>query len=189
MGHPFREVIREPHGRDIWQAARGDLMEIVAEGIAFDIDRWLRDCESPIEVKFGIALASVAWYEIAALGGAAEHDIAVKAQAPVCDGRYRVDFLFTDPIMPCKMVVECDGHDYHERTKEQAVRDKSRDRELARRHYVTIRFTGSEIHRDPFRCANEAYDLWSDLRARAYANTDEGRFMLSGQGAVDAKDS
>src|SRR5689334_3628964 len=45
-------------------------------------------------------------------------------------GPYRVDFLIQDASIPTEvrpprwMVVECDGHDYHERTKEQARRDK-----------------------------------------------------------------
>lgn len=45
--------------------------------------------------------------------------------------------------------IECDGHDYHERTKEQAERDKTRDRELQMLGYAVARFTGSQINRNP----------------------------------------
>jgi very-short-patch-repair endonuclease len=51
--------------------------------------------------------------------------------------------------------VECDGHDFHERTKEQAQRDKSRDRYLQANGWRVLRFTGSEIHRTPEKCADE----------------------------------
>lgn len=59
-----------------------------------------------------------------------------------------VDFIFTvkcDGTAPV-LVVECDGHDFHERTKAQARRDRSRDRRLQAAHYMIFRFTGSEIH-------------------------------------------
>lgn len=55
-----------------------------------------------------------------------------------------------------EILIECDGHDFHERTKEQARRDRARDREFQRLGYKVFRFTGSEIFADPIRCANEA---------------------------------
>lgn len=45
------------------------------------------------------------------------------------------------------LAIECDGHDFHEKTKEQARRDKSRDRLLMANGIHTIRFTGSEVFR------------------------------------------
>jgi very-short-patch-repair endonuclease len=55
-----------------------------------------------------------------------------------------------------KMVVECDGHDFHERTKEQARRDKERDRSIQALGYKVFRFTGSEVYSDVLRSASEA---------------------------------
>ena len=49
-------------------------------------------------------------------------------------------------------VIECDGHDYHERTKAQATADKQRDRWMTERGIKVFRFTGSEIWRDPGSC-------------------------------------
>ena len=51
-----------------------------------------------------------------------------------------------------ELVVECDGHQFHEKTPEQAKRDKSRDRNLITSGYPVMRFTGSEICTDPLRC-------------------------------------
>lgn len=54
-----------------------------------------------------------------------------------------------------KVIVECDGHDFHERTKEQAAKDRSRDRDAQMSGLHILRFTGSEIWRDPWGCAEK----------------------------------
>jgi very-short-patch-repair endonuclease len=68
---------------------------------------------------------------------------------------YKVDLLLVGPYW--LIAIECDGHDYHERTKQQAAYDRSRDRELLALGISTIRFTGSEIHHDADRCAADAF--------------------------------
>lgn len=69
-------------------------------------------------------------------------------------GDYRVDFLLRDGFKDERgIVVECDGHDFHERTKEQAIRDRSRDRWLTLQGYTVLRFTGAEVWRDAQTCA------------------------------------
>lgn len=75
--------------------------------------------------------------------------------------QYRVDFLLQLHHLgqTRNIVIECDGHDYHERTKEQAARDRSRDRELSTMGYSVLRFTGSEIYRDSFRCGQSVQDF------------------------------
>jgi hypothetical protein len=45
------------------------------------------------------------------------------------------------------LVVECDGHYFHERTPAQACEDKRRERTLQRRCIPCLRFTGTEIMR------------------------------------------
>lgn len=94
--------------------------------------------------------------------------IGVLMQVPVL--QYRVDF-FLYGISPrilangeCEwkssiIVVECDGHEFHERTKKQAQRDKSRDRAITAQGFDVLRFTGSEIWADPYKCAEEALRL------------------------------
>jgi very-short-patch-repair endonuclease len=82
--------------------------------------------------------------------------------------RYRIDFAIF--VRDCHMkeyclLVECDGHDFHERTKEQASRDRSRDRTLQSLGYKIFRFTGSDIYRDPMKCAE---DIVSQLSRWAY---------------------
>lgn len=65
------------------------------------------------------------------------------------------------------IIIECDGHDYHERTKEQAARDKARDRELQQTGNPVLRFTGSEIYRDSYACAKQVYTFISAASERA----------------------
>lgn len=88
----------------------------------------------------------------------------LRVQHSVLGGRYRLDFAITnegpvefdpDVYRPVKIAIEADGHEFHERTKEQAGRDKARDRALAADGWTILRFTGSEIWADPGRCARE----------------------------------
>ncbi len=100
-----------------------------------------------------------------------------QAKIPGFDFEYRADFLFSlyryasegKPRLWGRTVVEIDGHDFHERTKQQASRDKKRDRDLLAEGYYTLRFTGSDIFNDPYsfveevwfhmdKCAQEAFD-------------------------------
>lgn len=71
--------------------------------------------------------------------------------------RMRVDFVFISPL--ARVAVELDGHDFHERTKEQAKRDKRRDRRLQVLGFRVLRFTGSEVYADPHRCVSEVLEL------------------------------
>ncbi len=68
--------------------------------------------------------------------------------------RYRIDFAILFHQMPDRTIfIECDGHDFHERTKEQAASDRSRDRAIQEAGIPILRFTGSEINRSPGHCA------------------------------------
>ncbi len=78
--------------------------------------------------------------------------------------KYRVDFgLFVYAEgKELKLAIECDGHDFHEKTKEQAAHDKKRDRAITAEGYRMFRFTGSEIWRDALGCADEVCKVASD---------------------------
>lgn len=76
-------------------------------------------------------------------------------QQPV--GAYRADFGFCCFLHEQKryLAVECDGHDFHEKTKEQVMRDKRRDRFFLSRGVLVLRFSGTEIFNDPRACGDE----------------------------------
>lgn len=79
-------------------------------------------------------------------------------------GRYKVDFCFRVEVEGRirHVVVECDGHEYHERTKEQAQKDRSRDRWFQANDIKILRFTGSEIYRDAAKCCEEIQGVLGD---------------------------
>lgn len=128
-------------------------------------------CESPVEVAFGTAFmllgefvySQVALHEPGYDGHVdpLAFEFVLKCQHKI--GKHRVDFLaswsFDDPASKRqKIIVECDGHNFHERTKEQAQRDRAKDREWQNAGYRVFRFTGSEIYRDAFACATEVFE-------------------------------
>lgn len=82
---------------------------------------------------------------------------------------YRADFLLTykssnnSSVTEKRLVVECDGHDFHEKTKHQASNDKRRDREMQKLGYEVFRFTGSDIWKDVFSLAQEAIEMVTGL--------------------------
>ena len=94
-------------------------------------------CESPIERLLGIWM----FY----------HGIRFEVQRKI--GKYRVDFCVGSTV------IECDGLDYHDRTKEQATQDKRRDRDLQSMGYTVCRFSGTEIWADPEKCAKEVIKI------------------------------
>lgn len=72
--------------------------------------------------------------------------LTVLPQCPVLT--YRVDFLLVQGgglAPPTYAVIECDGHDYHERTPEQATRDRGRDRDLQATGIGIFRYPGRDI--------------------------------------------
>lgn len=90
---------------------------------------------------------------------------------PQCEvGKYRLDFgLFFFSGDDClKLAIECDGHDFHEKTKQQAAHDKRRDRAIAAAGYTMLRFTGSEIYKSVEDCVSEITSICDDWIMRKY---------------------
>lgn len=85
-------------------------------------------------------------------------------------GIYQADF-FVDFLNERKQrvfgVIECDGHDFHERTKAQAAHDKARDRYFQSLGLIVLRYTGSEIHGDPLGVALSALKIIEERAAYA----------------------
>jgi very-short-patch-repair endonuclease len=130
-------------------------------------------CESPIEIALGAALLTADQLEheylrlnlMLATPGELERwrdDLALVIPQFQW-GKYRIDFALRLPKYRFRyLFVECDGHDFHERTKEQAARDRSRDRDIQQAGYPVLRFTGSEIHRNAGECGQRIIDFVND---------------------------
>lgn len=82
----------------------------------------------------------------------------VTPQAQV--GKYRADFLVE--WKGKKVVIECDGHDFHEKTKKQAAHDKKRDRDISLLGYQIRRYTGSEIYQNARQVINDIDLIFDD---------------------------
>ena len=50
-----------------------------------------------------------------------------------------------------KLCIYTDGHTYHERTEEQAQRDRTIDRKLQELGFQVLRYTGKDVHENPER--------------------------------------
>lgn len=153
-----------------------DIWDKVANGLFVDVHSMLsglRESEffaamgSEIERAFAATLigggyiSGNPWYWGLPTTASNEAYIFLAPQVQV--GEYRVDFVIGrcsdfDKPLRC-VVVECDGHQFHQKTKEQVARDRTRDRFLSTQYGRVIRFTGSEIFRDPAKCALEAVQV------------------------------
>lgn len=75
-----------------------------------------------------------------------ENNILFKPQVKL--GRFYVDFLLE--INNSKVIVECDGREYH-----NPYRDHERDKEIKKEEYKIFRFSGSMLFNDCDRCLDE----------------------------------
>jgi very-short-patch-repair endonuclease len=143
-------------------APPGQPLKLVFERERDRIQRALQDvatislCESPIEQKLFDAFLSLGFSPgpcgVVRKEGNGFPPMLLELQYETPG--YRVDFsISTGRIW---IAVEADGHEWHEKTKEQAQRDKFRDRSLIQYLFSgVLRFTGSEINANARGCAEE----------------------------------
>lgn len=138
--------------------------------------RGLDRCESPIERQLALALSQVGSFR---MREGNDHPwrigsweaLAIVLLAQPLYGPYRADFALvpmnwhTPRALP--IIIEVDGHDFHERTKEQAARDRIRDRFMASQGSIVLRFSGSEVWRDSSKCAREILSYGSRIQLSA----------------------
>ena len=87
----------------------------------------------------------------------------MRIRPQVALGGYRVDFIVSMQLIEGALdnikvysketIVECDGFQFHDATKDQACRDRQRDRFLQSTGLPVLRFAGAEIWADTFACA------------------------------------
>ena len=73
----------------------------------------------------------------------------------------RPDIFFWAPDIPdLKIIVECDGFAYHS-DKGSFISDRKRDRILQSKGFRVLRYSGSEIHKDPVSVSGDIFDFLS----------------------------
>jgi very-short-patch-repair endonuclease len=156
------------------------LADAAAQDALMTFENWMQGVDSPIERLMLVGMLRVIpFQEYSAiplmtceivceqshpsiLKRAAEHGcMVIQMQERLLD--WRADFVLSCPsISQKKIIIECDGHDFHERTKEQAARDRSRDRAAQAAGFMMLRYTGSEIYKDPLGCSRAAIHALSE---------------------------
>jgi very-short-patch-repair endonuclease len=87
--------------------------------------------------------------------------IALVPQLPINEVG-NVDFGIFKPSLSKRwpiVVVECDGHEFHQLTHEQASNDRRRDRRLQYWRIPVLRFTGTDVVRGSEQFAQEVVDF------------------------------
>lgn len=93
--------------------------------------------ESPIEAVFWV------WWNTIELRDFKQFACHLEPQHHVAG--YRLDFAIPEAFI----AIELDGHDFHERTKEQVESRNARDRDLQSLGWMVFHFSGSELLRSP----------------------------------------
>ncbi len=166
----FVDVVRRFDGRI------ADYVAEVMSGSGIYLVEAIEGCESPIEQLMAMALrkASEAFEERFGGNGILAVDPQMSVETSI--GKLRVDFMLrwvdfgAANKLATRVIVECDGYAFHDGDKEQAQRDKQRDRALKEAGFTVLRFAGGEIWADPDKCAREAWrQLLVEYRAKKLA--------------------
>lgn len=106
----------------------------------------MASCESPIEAIFLIWWQT--WAKLIAYACAPnkmpsinELTLVPQYEIEVPGRRYRVDFA----LIERRVAIELDGHEFHERTKEQVAARNRRDRDLQVAGWRVLHISGSEL--------------------------------------------
>lgn len=157
------------------QYPKRDMYEVHGLTRRDPVDIAVACAESPIEAMFIRALldppaADAFWYEGDPIIIPTEQGYKWPEREPLPEalfivalqhriGAHRVDIACAFTGTGRRLVVECDGHEFHERTPEQADADHARDAVLMAKDWPVVRFTGSKITKDPAQCARRVFHL------------------------------
>lgn len=167
MGRVF--LFNGSEGRSVDMKHEPDVLKEIANfsrlvgnhaGESFNIDCW-NECfdlkmESVIEKIFYVAFKGVG--EICGLIDPSGISCEIMPQRKI--GKFRVDFLvcqinwFKKETIK-QAVVECDGHEFHDKNEQQRRYEKQRDRTIQMAGFTIFHFTGKEIKDHPIECACE----------------------------------
>lgn len=56
-------------------------------------------------------------------------------------------------------VIEIDSYKWHEKSKEQAILDKKKDRAYLKLDFIPIRFSGLEVYHEPMKCIQDLFEI------------------------------
>ena len=153
----------------IWRDLRNGIIDGNLLHAIYDFENY-KYCESPIEVIFYY------FFKREVHKNYRNFEFNVMPQEDIfTTKKYRADFLIEcfeyrgNCLLPdgteiapdeyySKVIVECDGHDFHEKTKAQVKRRNERDFNLKMEGYEVIHFSGTEIYNEPEKCAKKVIE-------------------------------
>jgi very-short-patch-repair endonuclease len=147
-----------------------------------NIESLLRATKSPIERDFLVAFCDAAvarGYRVGLHASSSLHegaDATIGIWPQKMMFRYVLDFAITFWFRgaPFHLAIECDGHEFHQKTKEQADRDTARERAISAWGYRVLRFTGRQINADAKACAMEALGQIMDWQTARLVSAVKG---------------
>lgn len=73
---------------------------------------------------------------------------------------YLTSLIFEDKLKNknFKLAIECDGYEFHQKTKEQVQHDNEREYNLKMAGYEVLRFSGIQIYNNPLKCVEDTYN-------------------------------
>ncbi len=153
----------------------------------FQIDVWndieAHSIKSPIEQIFLAAIRVMAMSENTDFNVCSSEESFAKIRRGgvfICPqfsvGKYTVDFLvrfesYAHPFRSSSVIVELDGHDFHDKDKRQRAYEKARDRFLTKTGHRVLHFTGSELVSSPYKVAFDVLDtveLYGSIGSRQF---------------------
>lgn len=156
--------------REIVDRIMPTLTELVGGHTLHLVEKLEKLCDSPIEIMLGTAilmndrLNPMPNYPICLARQQEEKIWPSGARLLMPQYRfltYRIDWALREEEGQY-IFIECDGHQFHDRTKVQAARDKQRDRAIQQAGHPILRFTGSEINKDPTHCASQVIEFMNE---------------------------
>lgn len=154
----FRELPEK--AQEVWfQFCLGSMMQDKYENMGFLVENTFiheihKCCISPIEQIYYFTYTLMD-YDV---NEGKRPSMAILPQHKVeANGNiYYLDFYFDAKTcgygVDYKLAIECDGHDFHEKSKKQVAHDNERALNLKMAGYDILRFSGSQIYKEPFKC-------------------------------------
>lgn len=152
----------QKHARTALDFALNDYQsELIAR-----FERWDWNTESPIESIFAI------WWTVIEQRSFNRLHLSPQVAIEAAGESWRLDFqvlptagqdygaLVNSSLCPL-IAVELDGHDFHERTREQVDLRNRRDRALTSNGWLVWHVSGSELHASPYRSVSTILSLSS----------------------------
>lgn len=144
-----------------------ETIELLSDGSKKLVERFINNkinslissvdsCESPIEEMLTIALNNhqkEMWFLSTSCNYVVDNQVKIKCGTD----NFRVDLLISCVVdnVEKHYAIECDGHEFHQKNKEQVSKDYRKDRILKMYGIDVLRFSGSDIFNDVDECVRE----------------------------------